>query len=210
MRSAMAGYSLLEVLVALAVSGLTFAALGQATTLFSRSEASLRREREIDEALAGVTRLVTALVRQIPFELTDAQRSSVVGDRSTLVVSGTGPAILGIDTPRTFELTTSPNAPGAASLSLSWRQPGSGVERREIVAANVPEIRFSYRRRDANADQWQDQWRDSVAHLDAIRIEVYEGGSRETRLSKVIPVTPVLPSICLSASALSQCSRYQQ
>ncbi len=201
------GFALVDVLVALAVTGLAGSVL---VGLFVFIESSIYRTRELAQADRG-----TAVVSRILRQLTEdgysvrASHSGVVHPHGTdraFVIATTGPRILGLSRPALFTLE-SEIAGGKTRIVLRWKDPDTGQEHAEIVGALVDRASFSYLGRDsAFAERsWKPTWEGKRGRLEAIKLTL---SSRDmpTPIELVAPVRASVPLQCIRNPHQPGCS----
>lgn len=203
MRRRQAGYSLIEVLVALAVAAAVMTALSDVMALSGRMQARAMQESETREAMGGISRVVTALIHGLPVEAPQAERPSLVGTATSISVQTFGPTALGLDAFAPFELAVTETA-GRSSLALTWRQRQSDQAQRETVANINGTVSFSYRRRSAGSEDWETEWRESIRLLDAVRVEIKTPNGTASH-TETFPVTPWNSAACSGDNGFRSC-----
>ncbi len=156
-----AGFSLVEVLVALVLVGLIVSAAAAATSAMRRIEVRVDGAAEAREAIVAAERVFRAVVAGA-FPEPPGAPSVGAGAADRLTLTSRGPAILALDRPWPMTLAIVPErrlaefaedgaagvddvATGAEepmALVLVWRDPGSGAVRREVVLSGARALRF--------------------------------------------------------------------
>ncbi|TGE01040.1 PulJ/GspJ family protein [Methylobacterium nonmethylotrophicum] len=215
MRQGSAGFTLLEVLIALMISAMALAALTHLVQDAAGLDARLSvRARSADETqalfalledlLLGPEREMTLKAAAQPAA---SPESSVSGtDRAIRIVSR-GPRILGLMRPAPFRLAFEPTEADRGRIVLRWPSPAGGTDR-ETVMADVRSFRIRY----AEAAQigirsWHDHWSGSVAGLAMVEISLVDAATGH-RQSRTIPVASTLPQICVLQPLTSGCPQW--
>lgn len=139
-----AGFALIDVLVAITIFGTISMALMAGVSLVGEQQVRLRREMKIQEAALGVGRLVRLLAEGAIMPLDIGDQIILKGDGSSqdITLYSTGPEILGIGSPLPLTLKASENKNGYA-LDLVWIDPMTGSERRETILDDAAGITLS-------------------------------------------------------------------
>jgi prepilin-type N-terminal cleavage/methylation domain-containing protein len=159
----LAGFSLVEVLVALVLVGLIVSAAAAATGAMRRIEVRVDGAAEAREAIVAAERVFRAVVAGA-FPEPPGAPSVGAGAADRLTLTSRGPAILALDRPWPMTLAIVPERrlaefaeDGAAgvdgvatddaepmALVLVWRDPDSGAVRREVVLSGARGLRFFF------------------------------------------------------------------
>lgn len=174
------GFSLLEVLIVLAISGLIATAASGMVTFWNRiDERSARIERHLSGFLDAqrTFRSLVSSALPTPLRAGDAfSRAGVEGRSDRLRLAAFGPVSLRLDRPSPLALIVRESA-GAKNIVLEWNDPQSGDLRSETVLAGVRAARFRYidRRPDgsiASSENWGEAGRLPTAIALAVEDDV--------------------------------------
>ena len=213
-RRSSAGFTLLEVLVALAVGALALSSLAASIVGMGSVDRKLSDRVTNYAEIDGLFTLVETLCRHFPMRLkpqTLRVRQEIEGwlqgGPSNLAVLSRGPAVLGLPQPARFELTYVPEASGTEGrIQLTWSREGSPET--ELVVRKSSGLAFQYgRRSEAKELIWSSTWLGFVEDLAAVRIAVKTPWGVKARVFEVLPT---LPRICALQPLLDGCPRWQQ
>lgn len=192
------GFALVDVLVALAVTGLAGSVL---VGLLVFIESSIHRSRDLAQADQG-TAVVSRILRQLTEDAYSvrAGHSGVVhphGTDRTFVIATTGPRILGLSRPALFTLEAAISG-GKTRIVLRWKDPDTRQEHAEIAGALVDHASFSYFGQDSDFAErsWKPTWEGKRGRLEAIKLTL---SSREmpTPIELVAPLRASVPLQCI-------------
>lgn len=199
MQSANQGFALVDVLVALAVTGLAGSILVGLLGFIERSAYQTRELAQIDRGIASVHRLLHQMTEE-PYFVRAAGASAAVpyGTKRAFVIASTGPRILGLSRPARFQLECEITGEETRIL-LRWTDPDTGREHTEVAAAALDHASFSYFGRHGTSAErsWQPEWQDKSSRLEAVKLTLHSRGMP-------IPVELVAP---LRADLAMQCTR---
>lgn len=158
-RDPVAGFSLVEVLVAMAVAGMVVIGTSGLTSLTWRAEEKFDRESAARDQIVAADKilreLVTTSVPQVGGH--DAGASPASADRFTLLTMGS--AIMVFDRPSPVTLAVRDRADGAKALVVVWRDPHSNAEREEVAIDGARSISLSYFGADPGKPAvWRGDW----------------------------------------------------
>lgn len=181
---ATAGYTLIEVLVGLAILALA-AALLSSSFGFGRRAWEVARKSEKDASIEAVQRLLRQLLGEVKPSAFVGGGKRVVGlrgqrDSADVVVERRGFTELG-GLYQTW-IGVRPGKGGLSDLLLNQRRAGEPVRAEEgrLLLGGVASVEFSYfGRQEIEAPQWFDEWhREELPQLIAIRIRFGPGDER--------------------------------
>lgn len=236
-----AGFSLVEVMVALALVGLIVSAAAAATSAMRRIEVRVDNAAAAREAIVAAERVFRAVIAGA-FPEPPGAPAVGVGTTDRLTVASRGPTILALDRPWPMTLAIVPErrlaefsgelaggaddvATGAeepVALVLVWRDPGSGVVRREVVLSGARALRFFYfddgvrpvgvrtpaaEGAEAGAG-WRTAWTQPAVLPRAVILRVdlpALGGPVDLAVRTV----PTLPDACLMLPHVAPCARWR-
>ncbi|PZQ11884.1 MAG: hypothetical protein DI565_17020 [Ancylobacter novellus] len=137
------GFSLVDVLVALAVAGLVVTAGATLTSMIQHVESRARAANTARENVVAADRLLRAIVDgAVPDLSEDLERPEVwTSERATFMT--VGPQMLAFDRPRPMTLSVEKGG-GGARLLVRWRDPESGRQREEEVVSGAKALGLSY------------------------------------------------------------------
>jgi prepilin-type N-terminal cleavage/methylation domain-containing protein len=203
-----AGFTLLEVLVALAISGLCLMMLsGVVGRLAATRRAVYNRATVLDQGDA-VVRMLRNLLRSVDVETNDARGPNLGGSGEELTVRSQGPTVLDLETGTTFRLHLVPSRdPASGALALAWTNPTTGTSFDETIAPGVAALRLAYRGR-RREDGWASGWGRPVAELALVKVEITFSGPRGATTSAILAVNTKLPQACVADPLLNRCPQW--
>lgn len=156
------GFSLLEVIVALAVAGLIAMATSGILVFWNRIDTQTADVRShLDEmvALGRTLRVLASSAVPRPFrDVSQAQLAGIGGDAQSVQLLSFGPASLRLDRPTPLRLRIR-GAGEAKQLVLEWDDPQSGKSLSEVVYAAAKDMRFRYFLRGTDTGpSWSPDW----------------------------------------------------
>ncbi|MDR6290872.1 general secretion pathway protein J [Inquilinus ginsengisoli] len=153
-----AGFTLLEVLVALVLTGLVVSAGLGLPKLFARFDQQSQTVAELRDGTAAAGRLLRALAEGAVPDLSTTEEP-VQASETALTLLSLGPPILSLDRPAPLTLRVV-QGDGHAALRLAWADPETGATREETVLAGARSIRLSYFNpgRPGTAGGWRPDW----------------------------------------------------
>ena len=202
-----AGFTLLEVLVALAISGLCLMMLsGIVGRLAATRRAVYDRAAVLDQGEA-VIRMLRNLLRSVDVEMKDAVGPNLGGRSEELVVRSQGPAVLALEAETTFRFHFVPSrAPASGALALAWTNPTTGASFDETIATGVTALRLAYEGR-GRGEGWVGSWARPVADLALVKVEITFSGPRSvSSTSALLAVGTKLPQACVADPLLDRCT----
>lgn len=236
-----AGFSLVEVLVALVLVGLIVSAAAAATGAMRRIEVRVDDAAAAREAIVAAERVFRAVVTGA-FPEPPGAPSVGAGAADRLTLTSRGPAILALDRPWPMTLAIVPerrlaefaddgaagvdgvatDAGGPMALVLVWRDPASGLVRREVVLSGARALRFFYfddgvrpvGLRSAPAEGaeagagWRTSWTQPAVLPRAVLLRAdlpALGGPVDLAVRTV----PTLPDACLLLPHVAACARWR-
>lgn len=190
-----AGFSLIEVLVALAVAGLAVSGLVGFVMQASRFDTALNARSLAREEIDGVLRVLEVLIDDAAEEMRESTAAAIAGDRRSIRIMTKGPRILGTTRPSLFELSYEEKIDGPGRIVLAWSDPITNAVRREEVSREIAEFSLSYASwtRPLN---WETSWTRPVIALSLVRIDLMSSRTRQ-RSTKFFPVAPSFPPTCV-------------
>jgi type II secretory pathway component PulJ len=193
-----AGFTLLDVLVALVVAGLAGSILIGLVSFVDRTSARVSTKMQMTEGLLAVKQIFLSLNQQaFSPSFNDPSGSRPRGTEAEFSIRTQGPRILGLDRATVFHLASKP-AGNSEQLILTWQDPGTSVEHREVILPDVEEAVFAYlgREKASETRTWRSSWQANDAQLEAVRLSVRTRTMRAP-IDIVAPVRATLPSACL-------------
>jgi general secretion pathway protein J len=155
-----AGFSLLEVLVTIAVAALVISALSGFTRMMTNAELYGERQQASHESIVGAARVFRHVAaRAVPDLRHDSEMAAVVGTPKRLTFLSRGPSIMALDRPVPITLLIE-NGDGGSKLLLSWREPASEAIREELLIPSARSIVLSYFGfgRERDGERWHSRW----------------------------------------------------
>jgi general secretion pathway protein J len=137
------GFSLIEVLVALAVSGLIMTAASGLTWAVGRAQDRASRENGARENVIAADRVLRAFVNGAVPDGSRGRAESVVGQRDQVTFLTSGPPILTFDRPRPMSLAVEADEKGMRLLAR-WIDPEQSRPREEVIVFGARSISLSY------------------------------------------------------------------
>lgn len=211
-----AGFTLLELVVSLAISALALAGLihlvQDAAGLDARLGERLRNAGQAEALFVLLEQLFTDARRELSSEALrlagNSGRTSISGDGQVITVVSRGPRVLGLIDPTSFTLAFDEgSALDRSQIVLTWSST-DGIFQREVVA-NAKAFRLRYGMVSSDGDiAWTDSWSRPVAALALVEASYVEPVSRR-RISRLIRVTPSLPRICVLQPLLEGCPEWR-
>jgi prepilin-type N-terminal cleavage/methylation domain-containing protein len=153
-----AGFTLLEVLIALVLTGLVVSAGLGLPKLFARFDQQSQTVAELRDGVAAAGRLLRALTEGAAPDLSSTEEP-VQASETVLMLNSLGPPILAFDRPTPLTLRIIAED-GHAALRLAWADPETGAAREETVLAGARSIRLSYFNpgRSGAGGGWRPDW----------------------------------------------------
>lgn len=181
----MSGYSLLELVIALALLGFIAVATSSGVQFGARAwEASEAKVEAIERVQGAQNLLRTLLQRAMPRELDPSFAVDLDlfrGTASTLSFTASAPSAFGAEGLTRFDLRVD-GAQGARRLVLSWQSASRGGEARsQTLISGAETIAISYGEREQGAAMvWSDAWQDKsgAPALVTIRVTFPKGAER--------------------------------
>lgn len=178
MRNRAGGFTLLEVIIGVAVLSLIAGLLFQATTIGMRTWQTVKEQaRAMDDAVRvqGVLRERLQHARLLATPQLGARHHGFLGEASRLQFLAEAPGALGNGALANYELEVRGSSPDA-TLILRWQSPSVANEwMEEALVGELIDWRISYMGADL---QWRSTWNASN-HLPAlIRIDLQQAGRR--------------------------------
>lgn len=205
-RRRLAGFTLVEVLVALAVTGLTLSALGWLTSGARRLEARVGAGAAAREEVMAAERVFRAVVEAAMPDVRRDRPEGPVGTADTLALFSRGPAILMLDRPQPLTFRTVA-ADGGVSLRLAWQDPMSGAEREEPVLDGATAVSFAYfGGREGIPAGWRAQWDWPQVLPKGILMRIDMPGLGPP-VEIVVRAYPELPAACLAMPQEPACRK---
>ncbi len=207
-----AGFTLLEVLVALAISGLCLMMLSGIVGRLATTQRAVHDHAAILDQGEAIIQLLRNLLRSVDMEMKDAVVPNFSGRSGELTVRSQGPAVLDLDVETAFRLRFVPSSdpvPGSSgTLALAWMNPATGASFDETVATGVAALRLTYRAR-GGGDGWVDSWSRPVTDLALVKVVIAFMGTRGVRsTSAVLAVGTKLPQACVVDPLLDGCPQW--
>jgi hypothetical protein len=206
-RTDMAGFALVDLLVAMAVAGLAGSILVGLVAFVERSNAATaRRAQEHDGALAVERVLRIVMENADPFVPGTPVLAAIAGDDKEMVILSNGLPILGLPQAAAFRLRREEQVSGSP-VTLSWAD-GEGRSRTEVLARHVSEFAVAYlprRIQGPGDDAWRRRWSAQEGPLGAVRIRLRFVSASMAR-TFVIPVRADLPASCLRDARRAGCA----
>ena len=208
-----AGFALIDLLVAIAVTGLAGSVLVGLVAFVEHIRAETwRRDSEREGALV-LERMVRLLIDNAPpFVVGTSSSSAIVGDKHAVALTSNGLPVISLPQAATFRLH---RGAGTADkdVVLSWVD-DAGQRQRAVLAHGVSELTFAYlplgaassKSRDSRQGAWRSQWRAEDGPLSALRMGVQFGPASPLRVF-VIPIQADLPASCLRNPRQARCDR---
>lgn len=137
------GFSLVEVLVALAVSGLIVTAGGGLTSAVQKLESRASAEREARENVISADRLLRAVADGAVPDVSRGREDLEGWSKTSATFVTAGPPVLAFDRPHPVTLAIE-TEDGRARLLVRWRDPDHGGERQEEVVSGARSLSLSY------------------------------------------------------------------
>lgn len=199
------GFTLVEVLVALAVSGLVVTAATGLTWTVRTFEGRAEVQRNARENVIAADRLLRAVVGGAAPDLASDRIDAQVGDGSLATFVTTGPPILAFDRPRPMTLAIETNH-AAARLLLRWRDPEApDREHSEEIVSGARAMTLSYFGPFNSGSGWQATW-SQPSYLPAavlLRIDMPELGAPIDLIARTYSR---LPNACAMMPHEPRCS----
>jgi len=192
------GFTLLDVLVALAVTGLAGSILVGLVTFINRSTTRIHAEANAVTRLAAVRLVLASLSREAYSPAPNAPDTSRPhGTNTRFSVRARGPAILGLGQAAEFSVVYRPAASGS-QLSLEWRDPDTDKFYRELLISDLESAEFAYfgAIRGASVRTWHPAWRPDGQSPEAVRVSI-RARTFPTPVDIILPLRATLPSACL-------------
>lgn len=210
-----AGFTLVEVLVALAIAALAVASLvhvvRDAFDLDGHLVAQARRADATATLFTLVDTLLATTAYEVPAEAGGVSGAgpappSVTGTEDAVTIWSRGPAVLGLSDRIPFTLAQESADDGAGPVVLRWRSPEGAVEIEPVLAAQS--LRFRYGgTAEGGTILWQDQWSGPVAALSRIEVSIADAVTGR-RSSMTAAVRPLLPRICARQPMTKGCPQW--
>ncbi|MEE7502566.1 prepilin-type N-terminal cleavage/methylation domain-containing protein [Methylobacterium mesophilicum] len=225
MKRLRAGFTLIEVLVALVVAALIVASLGHVVrdafdldgrlagqartidgtvslfTLVDTLLATTAYEARVEPAAAGAPPTGGAAIRS------SAVPPSISGTEDAITIWSRGPAILGLSDRIPFTLAQESAADGQETIVLRWRSPGGTLESEPVLGAQTLRLRYGGTT-GSGATLWQDRWSGPTESLSLIEVSTTDAVTGR-RFTRVAHVRPLLPRICARQPSLKGCLQWQ-
>lgn len=215
-RRASAGFTLLELMVALAVAALAVTGLahllGDAAGLDARLGDRRRATGEAEALFSTLEQLLADPPRELRGEALRLAGGpggpAVSGTKDAIKVLSRGPRVLGLPEPVSFVLSLDPGVTSEGGRVTLGRLPTTGAFEPEPVA-RAREFGLRYAAVAQGGDPvWTDAWSRPVAELALVEVSFTEAVSGR-RVSRVIPVIPSLPRICALRPLLDGCPEWR-
>lgn len=157
-RSSQAGFSLLEILIAVAILAGLMAVLGPTLSIAARTASRIHQDAQYEENARAAGRFLNDVISQTVWLDKNSADAPVTGDARRVEIRTLDGDV---KTPVMVDLAIEPGAP----QTLTARFSGSGAieNERYVILSNISNARFQYMTRDANRTQWRDRWRESSA-----------------------------------------------
>ena len=206
------GFTMVEVVVALAISGLALVELAyltrDAAQAHDRFASAGLREAEAE----AFFRTVEQLVERIEIETQDEAarfgrketRPLISGSAEAVRLVSLGPRILSLSKPVPFEIATAKQ--GRSQAVLRWE--GAGSPAGDVLVTNAERLRFRYGARGEHHIVWQEHWQGPVLSLALLQVGLVESGTGRLR-SKTIAVRPIFPAVCALRPLLTGCPQWK-
>lgn len=192
------GFTLLDVLVALVVTGLAGSILIGLVSFIHQSTTRLQAEAETAARLTAIRLILTSLAREAYSPALNAPEiSRPHGTETAFSVRTRGPAILGLGQSAVFQVLAQ-SAGQTSDLLLEWRDPDDGKPHRELLVGNLESAGFTYfgAIEGSKARTWRVSWEPGDRSPEAVRLSIKARGF-PTPFEIVVPFRAELPSACL-------------
>lgn len=203
---ARAGFTLVEVLVAVAVAGLAVSAVAGLTATTRRLEARAGGEAAARESLLAAATVMRAVVGNALPDVRADRGEAPPGTPTSLTLLTRGPAILLFDRPRPMTLAVVA-AGETADLVLAWADAETGETRREVVLEGARALTFAYfGGRGGAPAAWQGGWRWPRLLPKGVLLRV-DLPALGPPVDIVVRTTAELPQACLAMPHEPACRR---
>jgi general secretion pathway protein J len=171
----MKGYSLLELVIALALLGFIAVAMSGGIRFGARAWEASEAKVEAAERVQGAQNLLrTLLQRAMPRELDPSFAVDLDlfrGTASALSFTATAPSAFGAEGLARFDLRVD-GAPGAQQLVLAWQGAHSTADAKtQTLVAGADAIAISYAVRDGAGFRWTESWSDQSGAPQLVMIQ---------------------------------------
>ena len=197
-----AGFTLIEMVVALTLFSLTSLLALQALGFASRLWTSETRERlateEVGRARALLRDLVESTYPQDPLADPSARIPSLLSDGHTLELSAPAPHFIGQGGLARWWVNTQSNDHGEDDLRIAWsfdrHRPPANDARSEILLADVEKVTWTFLINDAvGVGHWVDRWQAGAPLPLLVRLDV-QFPDRDPRVWHTLMLAPRLSS----------------
>ena len=211
-----AGFTLLELVVSLAISALALAGLTHlvqdAAGLDARLGEQLRSAGQAEALFVLLEQLLTDARRELSSEALrlagNTGRTSIFGDGQAITVVSRGPRVLGLIEPTSFTLAFDEgSALKRGQIVLTWPSTDGTYQHELVASAKAFRLRYGMVGSDGDI-AWIDSWSRPVAALALVEASYVVSVSRR-RISRLIRVTPSLPRICVLQPLLEGCPEWR-
>ena len=170
-----AGYSLVELMIVLALIGLITLAIASGLRLGARAWERTEREVAATEMARGGHALLTTLLGHIyPRGAADSGQVAFegAGDRMSFLADAHGLT--------RFALSLKSERNGLSLVLTEHPEQGAAIERQEVLFSGAERIEFAYAGIDAGAVAWSDAWsaKPGIPALIRIRVKFPPGAGR--------------------------------
>lgn len=207
-----AGFTLVELLVAIAVAGLTGSILSGLVIFVEHARAEAIRRGNEREGSFVLERTIRLLIEGAPpFVPGNPLGSAVSGNENEVSVTSTGLPIMSLPQAATFRLRREPAASGS-DVVLLWTD-DTGQVQRTVLAHGVTEMTLAYLPYGANRlpdesvrkGRWYSQWRVERGRLSALRV-AFRFGPASTSRVLMFSIEADFPAACLRNPQQGSCA----
>lgn len=201
-RASQAGFTLIEMMVALALVALMSVSIFESLRLAQRSYKQVVQEGSASWEVFSNQRLIRTMIESAYPQGSGGGDAiyGLQGDKERLAVTAPAPSAAGHGQLR-YEIFLASASQGKRDLVIRWNSASAmdvTAEARatqEVLAEDVVAIEWSYRAQSVSGDLWNAEWHDSWNHTHALpsllRLRV-KFGSRDTRSWPDLVIAPKL------------------
>jgi hypothetical protein len=204
------GFTLVDMLVALAVTGLAGSLLVGLFAFIDKSAGRARTQAEIHENFVAVSSILRSLTEEA--YSTPRTATGIIqphGTASAFTIPSLGPRVLSLARPALFTLTSEDEGE-RKRMVLSWMEIRTGHERREALGSLIDGAEFSYfgEMERGGVRAWRPNWNASSGNLEAIKLTL-RAPALQGPLEIIMPLRADLAADCIRNPHRVHCSARQ-
>jgi hypothetical protein len=204
------GFTLVDILVALAVTSLAGSLLIGLFSFIEKSASRTRAQVEIHEDLVAIGSILRSLTEEAYYSPQVAEVTiHPHGMASAFTIPSLGPRILSLTRPALFTLKSEEDG-SRKRMVLSWVEIRTGREHREALGSPITSAEFSYfgEVEKGGIRSWQPNWNASSSGLEAIKLTLRAPELRSP-LEIISPLRADIAAECIRNPHHSHCSAKQ-